>query len=49
MTAVSTALKPIADQWSWQFEGACNGTDPESFFLEPNQRGDSKMIVENLK
>ena len=46
MTAVSTALKPIADQWSWQFEGACNGTDPESFFLEPNQRGDSKRNKE---
>jgi WhiB family redox-sensing transcriptional regulator len=46
MTAVSTALKPIADQWSWQFEGACNGADPESFFLEPNQRGDSKRNKE---
>jgi WhiB family redox-sensing transcriptional regulator len=46
MTSVSTALKPIADQWSWQFEGACNGADPESFFLDPNQRGDSKRTKE---
>jgi WhiB family redox-sensing transcriptional regulator len=47
MTSVSTALKPIADQWEWQFEGACNGADSESFFLEPNQRGDSKRTKEN--
>jgi WhiB family redox-sensing transcriptional regulator len=46
MTAVSTALKPIADQWEWQFEGACNGADPESFFLDPGQRGDSKRSRE---
>ena len=46
MTAVSTALKPIADQWEWQFEGACNGVDPESFFLDPGQRGPSKKKKE---
>jgi WhiB family redox-sensing transcriptional regulator len=47
MTSVSTALKPIADNWDWQFEGACNGVDPESFFLDPNQRGVSKKNREN--
>jgi WhiB family redox-sensing transcriptional regulator len=42
VTAVSTTLKPILDQWEWQFEGACNGTDPGAFFLEHNTRGSTK-------
>jgi WhiB family redox-sensing transcriptional regulator len=46
MTAVSTMLKPILDQWEWQFEGACNGIDPETFFLEPNARGVNKYTTE---
>jgi WhiB family redox-sensing transcriptional regulator len=46
MTAVSTTLKPVLDQWDWQFDGACNGIDPESFFLEPKSRGKDKRSVE---
>jgi WhiB family redox-sensing transcriptional regulator len=46
MTAVSTTLKPIADNWEWQYDGACNGVDPEAFFLEPSTRGKSKREKE---
>ena len=46
MTTISNALKPVADKWEWQYQGACNGADPESFFLEPNQRGSSKRTKE---
>jgi WhiB family redox-sensing transcriptional regulator len=46
MTLVSTSLKPGHDQWDWQFDGACNGIDPEAFFLEPSTRGKNKRSVE---
>jgi WhiB family redox-sensing transcriptional regulator len=46
MTVVSKALKPIADNWEWQFEGACVDADPESFFLEDGMRGSTKRIRE---
>lgn len=42
MTSVSAALKPVHDQWEWQYEGACREVDPESFFLEPSMRGANK-------
>ena len=46
MTAVSKALKPVHDQWDWQFEGACNGVDTDEFFLDPNLRGKNKRTKE---
>jgi WhiB family redox-sensing transcriptional regulator len=46
MTVVSKALKPIADNWEWQHQGACVDVDPESFFLEPNMRGKEKRTRE---
>jgi len=46
MTSVSKALKPVADNWEWQFDGACVDKDPESFFLEPNMRGKEKRTRE---
>jgi WhiB family redox-sensing transcriptional regulator len=46
VTVVSKALKPILDNWEWQFDGACVDADPESFFLEPNMRGKEKRTRE---
>lgn len=46
MTVVSTNLKPVHDQWDWQFDAACNGVDPETFFLEHNTRGKTKYSKE---
>jgi WhiB family redox-sensing transcriptional regulator len=46
MTVVSKALKPVADHWEWQFEGACNGIETDEFFLEDNMRGKTKRIRE---
>jgi len=43
MTLVSKALKPIADHWEWQFEGACNGEETNEFFLEDDMRGAKKI------
>jgi WhiB family redox-sensing transcriptional regulator len=46
MSVVSTALKPIADNWEWQHDGLCVDQDPEMFFLEPNMRGKQKRTKE---
>jgi WhiB family transcriptional regulator, redox-sensing transcriptional regulator len=46
MTVVSKALKPVADNWEWQFEGACNGIKTDEFFLEDNMRGKTKRLRE---
>jgi WhiB family redox-sensing transcriptional regulator len=46
MTVVSKALKPVADQWEWQYQGACNGVDTDEFFLEENMRGKTKRTRE---
>jgi WhiB family redox-sensing transcriptional regulator len=46
MTSVSKALKPIADNWEWQFEGACNGAETNEFFLEESMRGKNKRTRE---
>jgi WhiB family redox-sensing transcriptional regulator len=46
MTVISKALKPVHDQWEWQYDGACRDADPESFFLEPNMRGLNKRTKE---
>lgn len=46
MTSVSRALKPVHDQWDWQFDGACVTADPESFFLEDSMRGKKKREKE---
>jgi WhiB family redox-sensing transcriptional regulator len=46
MTAVGATLKPIADNWDWQYDGACNGVDPDTFFLDPLVRGKNKRDKE---
>lgn len=43
---VNQNLKPVHDQWDWQDQGACKYEDPESFFLEYNERGSSKRKKE---
>jgi WhiB family redox-sensing transcriptional regulator len=46
VTTVSAYLKPIADNWEWQQQGACRSFDTETFFLEPNLRGKAKKQKE---
>lgn len=45
--SVQAALRPIADEWDWQFEGACRGKDPEMFFHPDNERGPRRRNREN--
>lgn len=35
--------KPIAENYDWQYKGACNGEDPELFYLPYNARGEEKL------
>lgn len=46
MTQVSAYLKPIADHWEWQEQGACRDFDTETFFLEDKARGKKKRDKE---
>lgn len=36
--------KPTEENYAWQFKGACNGVDPELFYLPYNIRGEEKRI-----
>lgn len=35
--------KPIAENYDWQYKGACNGVDTELFYLPHNARGAEKL------
>ena len=41
------APRPVADEWEWQFEGACRGMDPEMFFHPDGERGPRRRNREN--
>ena len=43
----SEALRPVADEWEWQYEGACRGMDPEMFFHPDGERGPRRRNREN--
>lgn len=41
------ALRPVADEWEWQYQGACRGMDPEMFFHPDGERGPRRRNREN--
>lgn len=41
------APRPIADEWDWQYEGACRSMDPEMFFHPDGERGPRRRNREN--
>ena len=41
------APRPVADEWEWQYEGACRGMDPEMFFQPDGERGPRRRNREN--
>jgi WhiB family redox-sensing transcriptional regulator len=43
----SEALRPIADEWDWQYQGSCRGMDPEMFFHPDGERGPRRRNREN--
>jgi len=43
-TSIHTSqnLRPIHDDWEWQYKGACKDMDTEIFFLENGTRAEKK-------
>lgn len=39
MAEISRLPRPVADEWEWQFQGACRSVDPEVFFHPDGERG----------
>ena len=39
MAEISRLPRPVADEWEWQFDGACRTVDPETFFHPDGERG----------
>ena len=46
MADISRLPGPIADTWEWQYQGACRGVDPESFFHPDGERGPAREARE---
>lgn len=42
MADTSRLPGPVADIWEWQYEGACRGADPMTFFHPEGERGPSR-------
>jgi WhiB family redox-sensing transcriptional regulator len=47
MNIIAQSPRPIADEWEWQYEGACRGMDPEMFFHPDGERGPRRRNREN--
>ncbi len=39
MASISRLPMPIQETWDWQYEGACRGADPATFFSPDAERG----------
>ncbi len=39
MASISRLPAPIQESYDWQARGACNDTDPETFFSPESERG----------
>lgn len=39
-------VRPIADEWEWQYKGLCRTVDPEMFFLDHGDRAQTKRKKE---
>jgi WhiB family redox-sensing transcriptional regulator len=46
MADISRLPAPSADNYEWQFQGACRGEDPETFFHPEGERGPSRAARE---
>jgi WhiB family redox-sensing transcriptional regulator len=42
MAEISRLPGPVADEWEWQFEGACRDADPRLFFHPEGERGPAR-------
>lgn len=47
MAEISRLPRPIADEWEWQYQGACRGLSSEIFFHPDGERGPRRRNREN--
>ena len=46
MAAISRLPMPIQETYEWQYDGACRGVDPETFFSPDAERGPRRRARE---
>lgn len=46
MSEISRLPKPVADQWEWQYGGACRSLPSEMFFHPDGERGPRRRARE---
>jgi len=46
MASISRLPQPLMEAYEWQFEGACQGADPEIFFSPESERGPRRRARE---
>lgn len=46
MSSISRLPSPIQESYEWQHEGACRGTDPNTFFSPETERGPRRRARE---
>ena len=47
VAAISRLPMPIQETYEWQFDGACRGVDPETFFSPDAERGPRRRARES--
>lgn len=46
MASISRLPMPLQDVYEWQYDGACRGADPETFFSPDAERGPRRRARE---
>lgn len=46
MASISRLPMPIQETYEWQYQGACRGVDPETFFSPDAERGPRRRARE---
>ena len=47
MAAIARLPMPIQETYEWQYDGACRGVDPETFFSPDAERGPRRRARES--
>jgi len=47
MAEISRLPRPVADEWEWQYQGACRELESEMFFHPDGERGPRRRNREN--
>lgn len=48
MASIARLPMPLIEVYEWQYEGACNDVDPETFFSPESERGPRRRARERV-